>query len=302
MIRSVCLLLVWLAIFPCHATEGPPIPVVASFSILGDMVENIGGKHVAVTVLVGPDADAHVYEPTPDDVRSIRNCSLLVVNGLEFEGWMDRLVEASGYKGPVVVATKGIAPYRPGGGQSAAVDPHAWQSLKNAEKYVRNIEKALSGTAPERAGHFREALGTYVTALGSLDSLVRMELSAIPVNRRKVITSHDAFGYFARDYGVEFLAPQGWSTEDQPTAAKVARLIVQARKSRIRALFVENISDPRLLEQVARETGASLGGKLFSDALSGPGGPADTYLKMFRHNTSLLKAALAQEAETGKRD
>jgi len=263
------------------------------------MAAEIGGRSVNVTTLVGPDKDAHVYEPTPEDVRTLRRASLLIINGMGFVGSIERLVEASGFRGTVVIATQGIRPAREGAegrreskGRAGAEDPHAWQSLPNARRYVANIANAMVGSLPTNETVIRAAARRYSLALDSTDAWVRRELATIPEENRKVITSHDAFRYFGKEYGVTFLAPQGWTTESQPTAAGVAALIRQARRERITALFVENISDPRLLEQIARESGSRVGGRLYSDALSHPDGPAGTYLDMFRHNVKTLKAGM----------
>jgi zinc/manganese transport system substrate-binding protein len=292
-----------LSLFTTSASAERQIEVVASFTILADMASEIGGRSVNVKSLVGPDKDAHVYEPTPEDVRTLRRASLLIINGMGFEGWIERLVEASGFRGTVVIASQGIKPFRDGSegrreskGQAGAEDPHAWQSLPNARTYVANIANAMIRSLPTNETDIRAAARRYSLALDSTDAWVRRELATIPKEKRKVITSHDAFRYFEKEYGVTFLAPQGWTTESQPTAAGVAALIRQARRERITALFVENISDSRLLEQIARESRSRVGGRLYSDALSHPDGPAGTYLDMFRHNVKTLKAGMVPTA------
>ena len=370
-----------LAAAPATAQADEPIPVVASFSILADMVERIGGEHVDVTMLVGPDGDAHVYQPTPAAARAVSDAEILVVNGLEFEGWMDRLIEASGFGGVEVVATNGIEPiayedehddhenhdghdheghahakqgeeeehdhnhaghdhdehaekaehdhdghdhakeaehehhdhaehddhaghddhghdkHAEAGGHHqhhhGAYDPHAWQSLSNAVVYVDNITAALAQADPENAGTFYENRAAYVAELEALDADIRAIIARLPENRRTVVTSHDAFQYFGRDYGLTFLAPQGLSTESEASAKDVARLIERIRAEGITAVFIENITDPRLLEQIANETGATIGGTLYPGALSGPNGPAPTYLDMMRHNATTLAQALS---------
>ena len=301
-----------------------PLKVVASFSILGDMVENVGRDRIALTTLVGPDGDAHVYEPTPADARAISEADLVIINGLEFEGWMERLLEASAYKGPVVIATQGIDPI-PLEGEHAddadhdhaaeahaahaaheaeahaeqeahdhdEFDPHAWQDLANAKAYVHNIAAALVEADPGNDSAYTVAAADYEAWLQALDHDVRAMLESVPEERRKVVTSHDAFGYFGRAYGIEFLAPVGMSTEAEPSAGEIAALIRQIRDEGITAVFVENITDTRLIEQITAETGAKIGGTLYSDALSGPAGPASTYLEMFRHNATALTNALA---------
>jgi len=342
---------------PAFAQSKEPIPVVATFSILGDMVERIGGEHVAVTTLVGPNGDAHVYQPTPQAARAVSNAEILVVNGLQFEGWLDRLIDASDFDGRRVVATKGIEPiafdgrHEHGHGHKdhadeaghdheqhaeaghdhdhghehdhshdhaehseadhdhghshdhaeaghdhhdhGAFDPHAWQSLGNAVTYVDNIAAVLAEADPENAETFYQNRADYVAEIEALDAEIREIVSGLPEERRIVVTSHDAFQYFARDYGLTFLSPQGVSTESEASAQDVARLIETIRAEGVSAVFFENIADTRLLERIADETGATIGGTLYPGALSEPDGPAPTYLDMMRHNATTLAQALS---------
>lgn len=267
-----------------------PLRVVASFSIVADMVREVGGQAVAVTSLVGPDADAHVFSPTPSDAIQVGRAGLVVVNGLNFEGWIDRLVKVSGYRGPVLVASRGIAVRKTPGG----ADPHAWHDLGNARRYVDNIRAALVSAAPDQRVVIDDRAARYTARIDALDAQTKALVAALPVGRRRVITGHDAFGYFARAYGIEFLSPRGWSTESEPSAEAVARIVRQLREQRASALLVENISDPRLIERIAREAGARVGGRLYSDALSAPGTEADTFLKLFSHNMNTVIAALKE--------
>ncbi|MDE2887759.1 MAG: metal ABC transporter substrate-binding protein [Gemmatimonadota bacterium] len=273
-----------------------PIDVVASFSILGDMVRQVGGDRVRVTTLVGPDSDAHVYRPTPADARAVAGARLLVVNGLGFEGWIDRLTEASGYRGPVVTATAGVEPRRVADPDRGEVDPHAWQSLANARIYVRNIADGLAAIDLAGAEMYYGNAARYVKEIDAVEAHVRKAIDSLPVERRKVVTSHDAFGYLSAAYGIEFHAPVGFSTEAEASAGDVARLIRQINKEKIPAVFVENISDRRLLDQIVRETGAQIGGTLYSDALSKADGPAGTHLDMMLHNILTLVAALCDSS------
>ena len=302
-IKSAVALFTLIAASPIVAQAAKPTPVVATFSILGDMVERIGGNHVAVTTLVGPDGDAHVYQPTTADARAVSQAQVLFENGLEFEGWLDRLIKASNFGGTRVVATNGIEPMPfeeseehheddEHGHPHGTFDPHAWQSLRDAVGYVNNITTALAQNDPSNASTFYLNRAAYVSEIKALDEEIQSMVSTIPDNRRVVITSHDALQYFGRDYGLTFLAPQGLSTESEASAKEVAGLIKQIREEGIKAVFVENIADSRLIEQIANETGASIGGKLYSDALSGSDGPASTYLKMLRHNGSTVVSAL----------
>ena len=264
--------------------------VVASFSILGDFVRNVGGDRVDVTTLVGADGDVHVYTPTPADAREIAEARLLVVNGFGLEGWLPRLLQAAGGKASIVTATAGIAPLKAG----SDADPHAWQSVANAEKYVANIRDALVAADPADADVFRQNATSYLAKLDALDAEVRQAVSRIPEGRRKVISTHDAFGYFAARYGIAFIAPIGVSTEAEPSARDVARIIAQVRKAHLPAVFLERIGDPRLMRRISEETGAKAGGTLYSDSLTDEKGDAPTYIDMVRHNIRTLTSALAE--------
>ena len=359
---------------PASAESDAPIRVVATFSILGDMVSRIGGEHVAATTLVGPDGDAHVYRPTPTAARAVSEADVLVVNGLDFEGWLDRLIESADFGGVHVVATAGIEPitfeddHGDGheehddehdehaehdghdghdghdkhtehdghdehdehaehdeheghdehdgrdehdkhaehdaheghdehdghhGHHHGAFDPHAWQSLRNAVTYVDNVTAALAKIDPDHASVFYRNRAAYVAEIEALDAEIGGLLAKLPESARTIVTSHDAFQYFGRDYGLAFIAPQGISTESEASAKDVVRLIELIRSEGIRAVFLENIADPRLLKRIADETGATVGGTLYPGALSGPEGPAPTYLDMMRHNARTLAQALA---------
>jgi zinc/manganese transport system substrate-binding protein len=275
------------AILPARAQDR--LNVVASFSILGDFVRNVGGERVSVTTLVGPDGDAHVYTPAPADAKKIADARLVVINGLGLEGWMSRLVQSSGKKANIVTASQGIAPRKLG----SDADPHAWQSVANAKIYVTNIRDALSAADPADAGIFRANTESYLAKLDALDREVREAVAKIPQARRKVISTHNAFGYFAAAYGIEFIAPLGVSTESEASARDIAAIIRQVKASKIPAVFLENISDPRLIRRISAETGARVGGTLYSDSLTGEKGDAPTYIDMVRHNIRALTSALA---------
>jgi zinc/manganese transport system substrate-binding protein len=278
---------------------GEKLRVVASFSILRDLTIHIGGDRVEVTALVGPGGDAHVYAPTPADARRMGAAGLIVVNGLGFEGWMERLVHASASRAPVIVASAGVTPHQSGhrgsgdaGLDAHALDPHAWQSVHNAEIYVSSIRDGLIRTDPAGRTTYEANAAAYLEELARLDAEIRRAVAAIPPARRKVITTHDAFGYFAADYGIAFIAAQGVSTETDPSARDVARLIRTIREQNIPALFFENAVDPRLIRRIAAETGARTGGTLFADTLSGAAGPAATYVDMMRHNIREIEKGL----------
>lgn len=279
-----------------------PLRAVASFSILGDIVKEVGGDRVAVDVLVGPGADAHVFQPTPAHARLVGQAQVVFANGLGFEGWLSRLLKTSAYQGRPVTVSQGIPPLKSEadhghgdhhqGHSHDEIDPHAWQSVANVKVYARNIAKALCQADAASCDLYQRNARAYEAKLNELDTEIRAAWAPIPVAQRKVITSHDAFGYYARDHRVSFLAPQGVSTESEASAKGVAQLVRQIRKDQIKALFVESISDPRLIEQIARETGVKPSGALYSDSLSAPGGEAATYIDMMRFNTRALTSAV----------
>ena len=309
------------------------VPVVATFSILGDIVREVGGERVELKTIVGPGGDAHVYQPTPTDAAAVTKASVVFVNGLAFEGWIDRLIKSSGYKGPIVTATKGIKAVKAeeehdeeghkdehghnehghekhahdkhghdnhghekqaskkkkhSGHDHGEFDPHAWQSVSNVVTYVANVKDGLCKVDKASCNVFTKNATDYTAKLKALDKEIKGKFASIAADKRKVITSHDAFGYFANAYGVSFMAPTGISTESEASAKDVAKLIDQIRDEGVSAVFVENISDKRLIEQIVRETGAQIGGTLYSDALSDASGPAGTYIDMMRYNSGLI--------------
>ena len=286
LLALICLALIAAAV-PAHAQER--LKIVASFSILGDFVRNVGGDRVSITTLVGPDSDAHVYSPTPADAKKLADAKLIFVNGLGFEGWLPRLVKSANSKAAVVTTTSGIAPLKLG----SDADPHAWQSVANAKIYVGNIRDALAAADPASAQGFRSNAEAYLAKLDALDREVRAAIASIPESRRKLITNHDAFGYFATAYGLEFIAPVGVSTEAEPSARDIAGIITQIKTAKIPAVFLENVSDPRLIRRISAETGAKVGGTLYSDSLTAEKGDAPTYIDMVRHNIKALTSALA---------
>ncbi|GAB4067380.1 metal ABC transporter substrate-binding protein [Ancylobacter sonchi] len=284
---------------------GAKLPVVASFSILGDLVKNVGGDRVAISTLVGPDGDAHVFQPAPADAKKMAAAKVVFVNGLGFEGWMDRLAKSSGTSAAVVVAAKGVTAREmeeeghdhgkeaQAGHDHEETDPHAWQSVANAEIYVANIRDGLIAADPAGKATYEANAAAYLARLQALDAEIKAAVARIPADKRRVITSHDAFGYFEGAYGLEFIAPQGVSTEAEASAKDVARIIRQIKAEKIPAVFMENISDPRLIKRIANETGAKIGGTVFSDALSDDKGPAATYIDMMQNNIREFSAALS---------
>ncbi|HLV27800.1 MAG TPA: zinc ABC transporter substrate-binding protein [Burkholderiaceae bacterium] len=309
------------------AVTREPLKVVATFSILGDMVREIGGERVAVTTIVGPNSDAHHFEPTPQDAKALQEAAVLVLNGLDFEAWLPRLVEASGFKGRQILASKGVKVRRladaeghgegghddhdhakahnddhddhkgDNGHRHGESDPHAWQSLVNGMIYARNIAHGLSRADPRNATYYEGRVSSYIARMKTLDTEVRTALAAIPPERRRVITSHDAFGYFGDAYGIEFIPVAGLSNQAEPSARDVARIIKLAREKKVGGVFVENMAGPKLAQQIARESGAVMGGTLYADALSPSDQPAATYLGMFSWNAGRLVYVLKRATQ-----
>jgi zinc/manganese transport system substrate-binding protein len=286
------LALAWLGV-PSDANAADKLKVTASFSVLGDMVKQVGGDRVDVITFVGPNGDAHVYEPTPGDIKALAASKILFINGLGLEGWMTRLEESSGFKGTVVVATKGVSPRQMIEDEKKITDPHAWQSLANGKIYVANIRDALIAADPAGKATYEANAAKFLDGIAAMETQVKEAVAKLPPDRRSIITTHDAFGYFGAAYGMKFIAPEGVSTESEASAQDVAKIIRQIKAEKIPAVFLENVTDSRLLDQIAKETGAKVGGTLYSDALSEPSGPAGTYLDMFRHNVETLSAALS---------
>ena len=284
------------AFFFNRTIAAEPVPVVASFSILGDLVQVVGGERVKLTTLAGPNADAHAFTPSPRDARAVLNARLFVINGLNFEPWAQKLAKSAGYKGVTVVASTGVpARKMQETGDSHGhheADPHAWQNPEHVALYVKNIAAGLSSVDPEGAATYQANAAAYAEELKEIDAWAKAQFASIPVARRKVITSHDAFGYFAAHYQISFLAPEGISTDTEPSARHVAELIRQMKREKIRVVFVENMRNPKLMTQLGRDAGATLGGTLYSDALSGPEEPGSSYLKLMRHNVTQLVAGM----------
>lgn len=278
------------------ASAGNKLNVVATFSILGDLVKNVGGDRVYVDTLVGPNSNTHVYTPSPADAKKLADAGVIVVNGLGLEGWLDRLISASGTKAAIIVATARIKPKeraaKPDDDGHGSIDPHAWQSVANAETYVENIRDGLVAADPAGKAAYEENARQYLTRLDQLDREVRSTISNIPADSRLIVTDHRAFGYFEREYGIRFASPQGLSTEAEPSAKGMASIITAIRQSKAPAVFLENVTDPRLMQQIATESGARIGGTLYSDALTNQNGDASTYIDLVRHNVKQLSSAL----------
>ncbi len=278
------------------------LPVVTSFSILGDVAQQIGGERVRVTSLVGADQDAHAYQLTGGDVKKIAAAKLVLLNGLGLEsGDVLRAVKQS--KVPYAEATQGISPikaeeehhhHHDHAGHShdhGEFDPHVWGDPVLMQKYAENVAKALIKADPAGASYYQARFKSYSAELVQLDGYARQQFNSIPLDKRKVLTGHDAFNYLAKRYGVTFLAPQGVSTEGEASAKTVAAIIRQIKQQGVKAVFTENIKDGRMVQRIAQETGVKVGGVLYSDALS-KGAPAKTYADMFRYNVKTMVGAM----------
>jgi zinc/manganese transport system substrate-binding protein len=295
--------LAWLAVvagslaFGTAQAEDKPV-AVATFSILADLTQRVAGDHAQVLTLVGPNGDAHVFEPGAKQSVELAEADLLIANGLGFEPWLQRLEDASGFKGRLVVASDGVAPLAAEDHEGeeeehhGGTDPHAFQDLASTQIYVANIAKGLSEIAPDHAADFKANADKLIAEIAALDQELKADFGAIPQERRRVLTSHDAFHYFGRAYGIEFVSVQGLSTEAEPTADDLVKVVRQARDGHLSAIFLENMSDPRLAETVAQESGVRMGGELYADALSDPSGPAPDYLSLIRYNAKQLLAAM----------
>jgi zinc/manganese transport system substrate-binding protein len=303
-IRNAFLLSLGLIVGAASA-DAAPLKVVASFTVLGDLAQQVGDDDVTVTTLVGADGDTHVFQPTPNDAKALKEADVIIINGLGFEGWMSRLIESSGTKAPVVTASQGIAKtltmaekeeegHHDHHHHHGSNDPHAWQSLTNGRVYVKNIAAALQKADPANSQDYTDRAAKLDAELAALDAWVKKEIATVPEAKRRVITTHDAFGYFADAYQVTFLAPTGFSTDDEPSAKEMKQLIQQIKSGKTRALFFENMSNPNVIQQLATEAGAVVGPALYADALSPADGPAPTYQKMFQYNVTEMVKGMNQ--------
>lgn len=286
----------------CVAATAPAVAhartlkAVASFTVVADMVRGVGGDKVEVSTLVGPNGDPHTFEPSPSDAQKLKDADLVVVNGLGLEGWLDRLIKASGFHGKTVVASAEVTPLKAVEDGRPALDPHAWNDAGNGIRYVQAIERGLSAIDPADAATFAANAKAYEAKLTALDAEARRDIGTLPPAQRKILTTHDALGYFAKAYNVEILSPLGISTEQEAAAGNVAGLIDQIKREHIKTYFLENSNDPRLIEQIARATGAHPGGELYVESLSPAGGPAPTYPEMFRYNLKQMMNAMRAQS------
>jgi len=296
------LLLVALAALPAAPLAAADKPtVVATFSVLGDMVANVAGDHVQLATIVGPDGDTELYQPTLADSRTVAGARIVFMNDLndEFEPWLEPLLKQAGFTGTKVAASRGAKTItgdeeHPISGKEAApvIDQHAWMDPKNGIVYVRNIAQALAQVDPANAADYRARAAAYIKQLQAVDAWLRTEMTTVPVTKRRVIASHDSLQYLAKASGITLIAINGWTNKSEPSAAELARLSQQIEAEHVHALFLDSITDPRAMERIAKETGAVISGTLYGDSLSKPGGEAGTYIEMVRHDVATLKAGM----------
>ncbi|ACK50277.1 periplasmic solute binding protein [Methylocella silvestris BL2] len=278
------------------AASARTLDVVASFTVLADVVQQVGGDHVRVKSLVPANGDPHEFEPSPNDAKAIKSADVTFVSGEGLESWFQRLAKAAGYNGKPVVASNGVKTQKMEEDGKTVTDPHVWNTPLNVIVWTGNIEKALAAADPQDAADFKANAAKYVQELQDLNAYAHAKFDATPKDLRKVLTSHDAFGYFGKEYGVTFLSPLGLSTETEASAAGVAKLIDQIRREKVKIYFIENSNDPRLVKQIAEATGAEPGGVLYVESLSPPDGPAPTYARMLRNSVDKIADAIAKQS------
>jgi zinc/manganese transport system substrate-binding protein len=296
---GIAVVAIWLAGGSGRAADR--VKVVATFSVIGDMVTNIAGDRVELATLVGPDGDTELFQPGLADGRTVAEAKLLLLNGLndEFEPWLEPLLKQAEFRGTKVVVSRGARTLTAseehassGTPTPAALDQHAWLDPKNGAIYAKNIADALARADPDHAADYRARAGSYIKELQTIDAWAKAELAAVPASKRRLITSHDSLQYMAHAYGIKMISINGWTNKSEPSAAELAALTRQIKQERVRALFLDSITDPRAMQRIAQETGAVIGGTLYGDALSAPGGEADSYVKMLRHDVATLKAGM----------
>jgi len=288
-------------LLPSPGRTADRITVVATFSVIGDMLANVGGDHIDIKTIVGPGGDCELYQATPADVATIASARAVFVNDLneEFEPWLEPLLKQAAFKGTKVVVTRGVRTLsaeeeHPVSGRvlPEAVDQHAWLDPRNGIVYVRNIAAALAKLDPPNAADYKARAADYTKQIQAVDDWARKEMAAVPAAKRRALTSHDSLQYVASAYGITLVSVNGWTNNEEPSAEQLAKLTRQIRTEHVKALFLDSITDPRAMERIATETGAAIGGTVYGDALSPPGGEAATYLDMLRHDVATLKAGM----------
>jgi zinc/manganese transport system substrate-binding protein len=295
----------WLAVLalllPNPAAAADRIPVVATFSVIADMLANVGGDHIDTKTIVGPGGDCELHQATTADIAAVAVARAVFINDLneEFEPWLEPLLKQAHFAGMKVVVSRNVRTLtaeeeHPLSGRQlpAAIDQHAWLDPHNGVIYVRNITAALVRLDPANAADYRARAAAYAKEIQAVDDWARQEIAGVPAEKRRALASHDSLQYIANAYGITLLAVNGWTNKSEPSAAELAKLARQIRASRVKALFLDSITDPRAMQRIASETGAVVGGTLYGDSLSPAGGEADSYTKMLRHDVSTLKAGM----------
>ena len=296
-----CLITVAALLLAGPARAADPLPVVATFSVIADMLANVGADRIDIKTIVAAGGDCELYQPTTADVATVASARAVFLNDLneEFEPWLEPLLKQALFKGTKVVVSRNVQTLtaeeeHPISGRQlpAAIDQHAWLDPPNGVIYVRNMAAALAHLDPGGAADYRARAAAYTKQIQAVDEWARQEIASVPAGKRRALASHDSLQYIANAYGITLLAVNGWTNKSEPSAAELAKLTQQIRASRVKALFLDSITDPRAIDRIAGETGAVIAGTLYGDALSPKGGEADSYIKMLRHDLSTLKAGM----------
>lgn len=267
--------------------------ILTTTSVLRDMAQHIAPDHCRVETIVPRGMDPHIYEPTPSDIDLVLASDLIFMNGLRLEGWLDKIISNAGRHGKKVIVTEGITPITSLEYESAP-DPHAWMDLSLGLTYLKNMRKALVELMPRHADEIQQKYDTYIREMRDVHEWTREQIQSIPAENRVLITSHDAFQYFGRAYGMELHAALGLSTDADVKTGDVLNITRLLESSAIPAIFIESTINPKLLEQIASDYNVVIGGELYADALSSQNGPAGTYLDLFRHNVNTITQALTR--------
>lgn len=285
-----------LAVFISCNSETPEnssdkIKTVSTISIINDMVKNIGGDKVETHLICAIGTDPHSYIPKPSDPREISKSDIVFNNGIGLEHWIEQMIRNAGGDRPVIIVSEGITPIRDEAGFEDP-DPHAWFDLENAQVYAKNIASGLIAIDPENESYYQANLERYLSELDEAHNWAKQQISEIPQVARVLITSHDAFRYFGKTYGLEVHGLQGISTESKPRTEDVKNIIDLIKEKNLKAVFIETTVNPALLQQITNETGAVIGGTLYSDSIGEPGSDGETFINAFKSNVSKIKNAL----------
>ncbi len=271
--------------------------VISSASMIWDMVDNIAGDKIENRLIVPIGGDPHTYSPTPRDAQKVASSDLIFINGLTFEGWITELIENSGTKGKTITVTEGLTPIASSQYKNA-YDPHAWMDLAKAQTYITNILQGLIEIDPVNKGYYEENYRNYSQELKDLDAYISKRILEIPEEKRLIVTSHDAFSYYGKRYGLDVQGIIGISTESEAQTSDIVRISNSIKSSGVPAIFVESTINPKLIKQIATDNGVAIGGSLYADSIGEKGSNGSTYLKMMKSNTDVIVDALSGTRNT----